>query len=222
MPFAAALFDMDGLLLDTERIALECFEQTAQDLGLDDIARVGPELVGLRMDDVQPLVEKALAGRTEFAKVIDIWKARYAAALQNGVPLKPGARQLLHLLCDRGLPCAVATSTHTDHALEKLRTAGIDGFFQAVIGGDQVENGKPAPDIYHRAASSLEVLAVHCVAFEDSDPGIRAAIASGARSVQVPDMMPPGPNTGDLDRLLAPTLLAGAEMVGLIPGNTDA
>jgi len=96
--------------------------------------------------------------------------------------------ELLAWCAESGRPCAVATSTHTTKAEYKLAAANLRGFFRVVIGGDQVVQGKPAPDIYLRAAAALGVPATECGVFEDSEPGVRAAHAAGARVVWVPDL----------------------------------
>ncbi len=206
---------MDGLLLDTERVALAAFEHTAHELGLSDLAPLGRGLIGLRSDAVKNRLNAALAGRMNTKTFGDAWDKRFHREISEGVPLKPGVTELLGLLQERALPCAVATSTHTDNALRHLDEAGILHLFQTVTGGDQVKHGKPAPDIYHKAAASLGLTAPDCVAFEDSDPGAQAAIASGATTVQVPDINPPAPAMLKNGHLIATTLLDGARKLGL-------
>ncbi len=210
---------MDGLLLDTERLALAGFETTARELGLPDLAEMGRSLIGLRSDAVETRLRATLPGHVSFETFDSHWSSRFRAALAEGIPLKPGVTTLLGHLAATGLPCAVATSTRTARAREHLEAAGIARHFQAVIGGDQVARGKPAPDIYHKAAASLGLTAPDCVAFEDSDPGATAAIASGARAVQVPDITPPSPQMREKGHHIAVTLLDGARHLGLISAS---
>ena len=210
------LFDMDGLLLDTERAALTGFESAARDLGLGGLAPLGRTLIGLRADAVERRLRAALNGPVTFETFDAAWRAHFRAALADGIPLKPGAARLLAQLADAGLPCAVATSTRTANARRHLQEAGIARYFQAVIGGDRVTRGKPAPDIYHEAAASLGLAATDCIAFEDSDPGTAAALAAGARVVQVPDLVAPSPHMANRGQIIAETLLEGARRVGLI------
>src|SRR5207253_2615312 len=89
------------------------------------------------------------------------------------------------------IPVAVATSTKSARAMQKLGDAGIGGRFKAVIGGDQVENSKPHPDIYLKAAAALGVLAEKCLALEDSENGVRSAFSAGMTVIQVPDLVEP-------------------------------
>ena len=130
--------------------------------------------------------------------------------------MKPGVRELLERLGEIGLPCAVATSTRTTSAETLLDGAGLLELVRTVTGGDRVVRGKPDPEIYHRAAATLGIEARDAVAFEDSDPGTRAAVASGARTVQVPDIRAPSDAVRALGHTVAPDLLAGARAVGLL------
>ena len=116
------------------------------------------------------------------------WRADVAAA---GIPAKPGLTELLGLLESRRIPAAVATSTERENAEITLRVSGLAGRFAAVVTGDQVSRGKPAPDIYLEAARRLNVPPASCLALEDSGHGIRSANAAGMRTMLVPDLKPP-------------------------------
>ena len=216
MRYLGVLFDMDGLLLDTERLALTGFETTAKQLGVPDIGKMGRGFIGLRADDVETRLRLALDGRVTFEAFNSHWDAHFHTSLKKGIPVKPGVIDLLEQLTRLGLPCAVATSTRTTRAKEHLKTSGIDHYFQSVTGGDQVTLGKPNPEIYHAAAASISLSASDCAAFEDSDPGTSAAVASGAITVQVPDINAPAPEMLTLGHTIAPSILQGARMIRLI------
>ncbi len=214
-PIKGALFDMDGLLLDTERLYMASFNATVAQFDLPEMPEVAMRCIGLRADATAVIVTEALAGRVDYARFDMICRARFAQSLSQNIPLRPGAKALLQHLKSCGLPCALATSTHTEMALEHLQTTGLAEYFRHVIGGDQIKNAKPAPDIYHKAAQSLGLEAHECAAFEDSDPGATAAVRSGARTVQIPDIKQPSANTRALGHLIAPSLLEGAHKIGL-------
>jgi len=215
-PFRGALFDMDGLLLDSERACVVAFNETVQGFGLPPMPDVPLACIGLRSDGVRTKVSAALAERVEYDAFYAAWGQRISTAFAQGIPVKADVFALLGALKAQGTPCAVATSTRTASAEVQLQKAGLRGYFKAVIGGEQVANGKPAPDIYLMAAKALGLSAADCVAFEDSDPGTLAAIASGAALVQVPDVKPPSAALLANGHLVAASVLTGARHVGLI------
>ncbi len=215
-PFKGALFDMDGLLLDSERACVAAFNDTVRAFALPPMPEVALACIGLRSDGVKAAIAAALKGRADPEVFYTAWGQKISKVFAKGIPVKAGALELLEALRSQGTPCAVATSTSTAHAEAHLQNVGLRGYFQAVIGGDQVANGKPAPDIYLSAAKALGVQAVDCAAFEDSDPGTLAAIASGATVVQVPDVKPPGAALRAREHVIAPTLMEGAHRIGLI------
>lgn len=144
------------------------------------------------------------------------WSTRITATLSKGVPVKPGALELLQILTENGHSLAVATSTRTVTATNQLDASQLLKYFECVVGGDQVSKPKPDPETYHKAAASLGYEAKQCIAFEDSETGVRAAIASGARTVQVPDLIPPSDETRAMGHLIVPNLIEGAISIGLI------
>jgi HAD superfamily hydrolase (TIGR01509 family) len=193
---AAFVFDMDGLLLDTERLSQSALHAGAADLGLTLPHDIFLEMIGRRGPDIRARLAARLGIKVEDEPVEQLFaraEAHYEAFLAHHVPVKTGAAELLAWLESRGWPCAVATSTRTPLAERKLAAAGLRPFFRAVIGGDLVTHGKPAPDVYLRAAAALGVPAPQCGVFEDSEPGLRAAHAAGARVCWIPDLAPVSP-----------------------------
>jgi HAD superfamily hydrolase (TIGR01509 family) len=190
---AAFVFDMDGLLLDTERLSSAALHAGAADLGLTLPPDIFLEMIGRRGADIHRRLAHRVGADDTATSLIARAEVHYEAFLARGVPVKEGAVELLAWLESRGRPCAVATSTRTPRAEKKLAAAGLRPFFRAVIGGDQVEYGKPAPDVYLRAAAALGVAPQHCGVFEDSEPGLRAAHAAGTRVLWIPDLAPVSP-----------------------------
>ena len=185
---AAVLFDMDGVLIDSERIAQEVTREASLHLGLGLPERVAKRMIGLGRDAVERMLAAELGADFAFHRFQTEWESRYHHRLSKGVPIKAGVAEALAALAAAGLPCAVATSTHTDFARYKLQQAGLLGHFAVVVGRDAVAHGKPAPDLYLHAAKALGIPAHLCWAFEDSLPGLTAAVASGARTHWVPDL----------------------------------
>jgi len=213
------LFDMDGLLLDTERVYLRTFLQTATDLEFpypEPLEDVFQKMVGLRAKDSDRIMRAEIGQHVDLTQFNALWKQHTVAALASDIPVQPTVREMLSELKLEGVPCAVATSTRTSIAIDHLERAGIGSFFDLVIGGEQVSKGKPDPEIYLKAAEALGVDPAKCAAFEDSNTGIRAAVASGAKSVQVPDMVPPTKAVRALGHVIADDLISGARKIGLL------
>ena len=214
--FDGVLFDMDGLLIDTERQIVAAAERTADVLALGDVGPTFRAMIGLRGDRAMPLLERALDGRVTLEAFRAEFAVHHDALEREGVPVRPGVVELLERLAERGLPCAVATSTRRAAAADYLERAGLARFFRSVTGGDDVVEPKPDPEIYRTAAASLGVDVRRCCAFEDSGPGTRAAVASGATVVQVPDLVPPSDDVRALGHVIAADVLSGARRVALI------
>ncbi len=186
----AFVFDMDGLLFDTERLSRRALHAAADDLGVPLPEDAFLELIGRRGSDIFQRLAARVGDEALTTRLVARSEQHYEVFLAQGVPVKEGVAELLAWLAAQNRPCAVATSTRTPKAERKLAAANLRGFFHVVIGGDQVERGKPAPDIYLRAAAALGAAAENCGVFEDSEPGLQAAHASGARAVWIPDLAP--------------------------------
>ncbi len=188
----AVIFDMDGLLLDSERIALTVFNETCAHFGLPDQFDLFKQMIGTNNQLGRQILTRGLEGQTDSVAFIAHCDALYQeATLSRPIPLRPGALELLEWLQHKGLPAAVATSSNTAKANHKLNAAGIIQFFVTVTGGDQVQNSKPAPDIFLHAAKSIQADPRRCLALEDSENGVRAAVAAGMKVIQVPDLVAP-------------------------------
>jgi len=207
---------MDGLLLDSERLVVDAFEQTVLDFGLPNLTSVAHDMIGLRSDMADKLLQVALKNHMDHATFDTRFHEHIHALFDRGIPVKSGVIEFLDLITALGLPCAIATSTKTANAERHLAKSGIADYFRSVTGGDQVDDPKPSPEIYHRAAASIGLEPNCCAAFEDSDPGTTAAFLSGATTVQVPDLKQPSKKIRDLGHVIAPDLMTGATIVGLV------
>lgn len=188
---AAVLFDMDGLLLDTEATLKRIWQREAGRLGYDLSDDLYTHLIGVP----NVLCEQKLLQWFKDFPLADFrrnWKAAREEERRAGsIPPKTGAMELVEWLEWQGVPMALATSSSRE-AVERHREAWPGLFrFGAIMTIELVERPKPDPDIYHRAGALLGVRASDCVIFEDSNPGMRAAIASGARSIMIPDLATP-------------------------------
>ena len=186
--FTAAIFDMDGLLLDSERVIMQAWLASAREEGRDLSEADFLTVVGAGAAESRARLTQLLGSGAAFVTVRN--RARQKILARPGIvfPLKPGALQILGLLKQRGVPCAVASSTRVSEVRDRLEKVGVLEFFRAVAGGDEVPDSKPDPAVYLLAAERLGVRPQECLAFEDTDHGARAAHAAGMRVVLIPDL----------------------------------
>jgi HAD superfamily hydrolase (TIGR01509 family) len=186
MKRTTVLFDMDGLMVDTEPLARQAWERVAAVYGATVTDDLFNRMLGRRTNESAQLVLDDLAlplSRDELvARKTDV----FLASLESGVPMMPGLWTLLEALERRGLPWAVATSTPRPVAEIILGKLGVAGRYAALACGDEVPHGKPAPDIFLLAAARVGVAPAACLALEDSPAGCAAAAAAGMRVAAVP------------------------------------
>lgn len=217
MSFEAAIFDMDGLLLDTERLSRDAFVECSLHFGLEGAGDFFENLIGLNAKKSNALIETFLGGHVPLQTFETKWIGLYKEYLSGDIPVKAGVEALLSHFEQIELPCAVATSTRNESAQKYLGRAELLSFFQLIVGGDQVNNGKPSPDIYILAAEKIGVSPEKCIAFEDSENGVRAAVGAGMTVVQVPDLIQPSEDLKLLGHIVAETLLEGAAYYNMYP-----
>lgn len=187
-----AIFDMDGLMIDTEKLYVRFWMQSAKDFGYD----MKPEHVYAirslsRKYSIPKLksffgeefpTEEVRAHRTDLIN-------EYVA--ENGLDVKKGLFTLLDYLRDNGVKMAVATCTPTERSRMYVEKIGATEYFSAIVGGDMIVNGKPDPDIYLAAAEALGLPPEECAAFEDSPNGIQSAHSAGCHTIMIPDLTQP-------------------------------
>jgi len=186
----AAIFDMDGLLIDSERIIMQACITAAQQVGITYTHAEYVELIGRAGPDSTRIMVEQLGGVSNFNLVMKGLDALLAER-NNTFPLKRGASELLKYYQDHNIICSVASSSVTHHIRHRLSQVGVLDYFSHITSGQEVTRGKPNPDIYLLAVKKLGLKAEECIAFEDSETGARAAIAAGLRVVVVPDLKQP-------------------------------
>jgi HAD superfamily hydrolase (TIGR01509 family) len=197
------IFDMDGLLIDTVPVYVTAMVEAGGAVGHPVSATYIRSLIGLLGAALRDRLVGDLGPAFPIDEFLQTTAARLSELFAQGVPLKPGAVDLLAHLSSRGLPLAVATSLRTQEAEQHLAQTRIRPFFQAVVGRDAVARSKPAPDVYLRAAALLGRRPQDCLALEDSFNGIRSAHAAGCMVVMVPDVLAPTPEIAALCRGVA-------------------
>ena len=183
---------MDGLLLDSERIAIEIGREAAEALGLAWRREVALAMIGRNATDNAAMLMSEYGPDYPLDAHAAEFGRRYEKVIANGgIPLKPGVLELLDRLEALAVPRAVATSTAHARAAFKLRCVGLLSRFEVLVGGDEIARGKPAPDIFLAAARRLGAEAARCLALEDSNAGARSALAAGMQVRIVPDLLQP-------------------------------
>lgn len=190
---------MDGLLLDTERLMQGAILESSAFHGFPMDEALFLSLVGVPVDGNRRQLADAFGAAFPF----DAYLARYRATVlaeiaRDGLPVKPGAAELLHEVKAAGLPLAICTSTQRHRAQEHLAHAGFLPLLDALVTRDDVAYPKPHPEPYLLAAERLGVAPADCLALEDSPTGVRSAAAAGMAVVMVPDLLPA---TGELHEL---------------------
>lgn len=209
--YDAIFFDLDGTLIDSERLAIQAGQHAFGTLGHHDTQDLLHSLIGIDLPTASVMIRAAYPG-IDLEELNTHWSASFDTAMQQNVPLKTGAHALVHDLASRHR-LALVTSSGREHALDKLERSGLLHAFRAVITREDVSATKPAPAPYLLAASLLDASPDRCLVFEDSEAGAEAGHRAGMRVVQVPDVIPA---TGRFAHHVATDLHAGARWAGLI------
>lgn len=185
-----AIFDMDGTLFDTERLYARSWVLTAEQFGLKPHSDFPYAIAGTSGAKEREIVRQYYPS-VDAEMFIDACIIHMNRMLEKELPEKPGMREILSFFKDHAVKMAVASSSRREGIVENLERAGIYGLFDAIVSGEEVENGKPAPDIFLLAAGRLGLEPGECYVFEDSINGVRAGIAAGCETVMIPDLVPP-------------------------------
>lgn len=185
----AVIFDVDGTLLDTERIYMQAWKDAAAELGYEITDALLKKTRAINVKDAARIFEEEIGNGFSYEKTRPIRVRIAEEIIQRESPiLKPGVTELLAYLKDKGIRLSVASSTHLKGTKSHLAESGILEPFEVVVGGDMVTKGKPNPDIFLKAAELLGLTPDECIVVEDSPAGIRAAHAAGMKAVLVPDL----------------------------------
>ncbi|MFC9996119.1 HAD family hydrolase [Nocardia sp. NPDC127526] len=207
-PVHAVVFDMDGLLLDSERLAVESLLVSGDRIGYRLSNEFCHSLIGMPADRCRELAVAAYGPDFPLDAFFQRHEATIAELVDAGrLTVKPGVTELLDELDRRGLPRAIATSSGRDRTRHHLRAAGIDQRFDAVVTRQDVQCGKPHPEPYLTATAALGAVPEYTLACEDSPNGLRAAHAAGLRCVLIPDLVPATAETRELAHRVYPDLL---------------
>lgn len=213
------IFDMDGVIFDTERLYLECCVPAAEKLGLAGIEEVVYECIGLTDEETDKTFRLHYGEDAPIdafhQEVYQTFMARYEA---EGITVKKGVVELLSNLRQADAAVAIGSSTHSNLIEIELRDAELLEYFDVIVGGDMVEHSKPAPDVFLLAAEKLGADIGNCIIIEDSFNGVRAAHAAGGTVFMVPDLLEPTDEVRALTDQVFPSLVEVREWLERVKG----
>ena len=205
----AIVFDMDGVLIDSERLVLKAWQHVGEELGLPDLSGIFHKALGTTHAHTATLFAAEFGDGFDYIGFRDQVRSYFYDVLTvNGAPLKPGVKKLLDWLKAEGWLIGLASSTREVGVRLNMERTGLIGYFDVLIGGDMLKVSKPAPDIYLMACEKLAAAPKSAYAVEDSYNGIRSAHAAGMHAIMVPDMAPPTDEMHSLACAVLPDLIA--------------
>lgn len=188
------IFDMDGVIFDSERVCLYTWTETAKKYGIGNVREVFNRCIGTNNSQTHQIVEDAYSkefGEGIADKLLSESSRLFHEKYDGGkLPIKDGVKEILEYLKEKNVRCAVASSTRKAVVEAELTDAGLRDYFEKIEGGDAVKISKPDPEIYLLACDKMKVKPEKAFAIEDSFNGIRSAHAAGMKPVMVPDMIP--------------------------------
>jgi HAD superfamily hydrolase (TIGR01509 family) len=192
MKIDALLFDMDGLLIDSERIVKMSWDLAGEDLGYYKLGDHIFNTLGMNRVRRGIYFKEALGEDFPYEEFYARTSVHfYEIMSEQGIDIKPGARELLEYAKSHGYKLALATSSRKEYAAKSLTDIGIYSFFDVVVSGDMVQHSKPDPEVYLKASALLGVDPSNCLALEDAPAGIRSAYAAGTIPILIPDLLEP-------------------------------
>ena len=192
MKYKAVIFDMDGVIFDSERLVLEGWQEIAAKYGIKGMEEVLPRCLGVNAQATREIFREYYGQDFPYDEYTKEASALFHSRYGNGkLPLKPGVKELLSYLKENGYLVGLASSTRQAIVEQEIRDAGLMPYFDNLVCGDMLKRSKPEPDIYLKACENLDVEPRMAVAVEDSYNGIRSAKRAGMVPVMVPDMVQP-------------------------------
>ncbi len=188
----AVIFDMDGVLFDTEKICRETWERIGIERGLDGVLDVLTATTGSNRQDTIICLKESYGEDFDALEFLDTCAERNINRMkEEGVPIKKGVPEILDYLRQNGFKIGLASSSRRFRVMENLEQTGLTDYFDIIVGGDMIKHSKPNPDIYILACKELGVVPEETFAIEDSPNGIRSAYAAGMQPIMVPDLLAP-------------------------------
>ena len=206
--YDAVVFDMDGIIFDSEKVVIETWESIAEKYGIENIRETLYKCIGANVVRTKEIMREAYGEDFPYDDYNKEVSVIYHERCDGGkLPMKPGVFEILEYIKSQGKKLALASSTRRETVINELRDAKILDYFSVIIGGDMIERSKPEPDIYLKACEELGVNPENAFAIEDSFNGIRSAYAGRLRPIMVPDILGPDDEMRDKAEVVLDSLL---------------
>lgn len=210
--YKAVVFDMDGVIFDSERAVMQCWKEVASRHNIPNIEKAILACTGTTMVRTREIMLNLYGADFPYDEYARESSAIFHSRYDGGrLPMKPGVKELLTFLKEHDKKIALASSTRQQVVTDELRDAGIIEYFDRIICGDMVSRSKPAPDIFLKACEELNISPSDSYAIEDSYNGIRAAHAGGLHPIMVPDLLPADEEMQSLAEIVLPSLTSVME-----------
>lgn len=197
MNHKGAIFDMDGLMFDTEKVFQQTWHEIADENGIKLSDGFVKDISGTNGEYMCRVIEKYY-GVTDGNIIMEDCMSRVRKKLETYVPKKKGIDEILDFFQKKGVKLAVASSSSKEQIRKNLVNSGLEKYFDEIVSGADVKHGKPAPDIFLLAAENISCLPEECYVFEDSENGICAGSAAGCTTIMIPDLISPSEHTREI------------------------
>ena len=185
------IFDMDGILFDTERVVNECYAVVGAEYGIKDIDYIINSCIGVSTVETKAFCRKVLGEEFPvdemYEKIREMVNVRLA---EGGMPVKPGVYLMLEYLKTNRYQVGLASSSSRRSIMHHIESANMTEYFSVIVAGDEVEKGKPEPDIYLKVLEKMNLKGKTVIAFEDSPNGLKSATRAGIKAIMIPDQIP--------------------------------
>jgi len=207
MRISALILDLDGTLIDTETVSKNAWEQAARELGFEFPQALYASIAGRSIASARRKIKSFIANSADFDRFMHIAHDIYINDMNtNGVRVNEGVHEIVDYAGQTALAAMIATSTARQYADMKMKLSGLEGHLHVAVAGDEVENGKPAPDLFLRAAAIASVRPEQCIVIEDAEAGVEAAHAAGMIPIMVPSTIDPSDNVRQICHAVVPDL----------------
>lgn len=191
-PIYGLVFDMDGLIFNSERVVMRSWDWAGDVLGYERFGEHIYNTIGFNVKRREDYFREKVSPDFPMDRFTALTREKYHKIVEEeGLEKKPGVEELLKYAAGEGYRIALATSSRREHASELMYEQGLLKYFDGAVYGDMVTAGKPSPEIYIKACRKIKVAPCNALALEDAPAGIRSAVAAGLRAIMIPDLVEP-------------------------------